>query len=137
MDAISLSIELGKAIQKDEIYVNYKLASQKNDEDKDLQNLIGEFNLKKLSINNEISKDEKDDSKIKILNDELKDIYIKIIENENMRNYQEKKNKFDSFINKINKIISASALGQDPMEINLEENETSCSGNCGSCGGCH
>ena len=51
MDAISLSIELGKAIQNDEIYINYKLASQKNDEDKNLQNLIGEFNLKKLSIN--------------------------------------------------------------------------------------
>lgn len=137
MDAISLSIELGKAIQNDEIYINYKLASQKNDEDKNLQNLIGEFNLKKLSINNEISKKEKDDTKIKILNDELKDIYLKIMENENMKNYQEKKNKFDKFINKINKIISASALGQDPMEVNLDDDKKSCFGNCGSCDGCH
>ena len=65
MDVFSLAIELGKAIQEDERYINFKIASQKNDEDKNLQDLINDFNLKKLSINNEITKDKKDGEKIR------------------------------------------------------------------------
>lgn len=136
MDVFSLAIELGKAIQEDERYINFKIASQKNDEDENLQNLINDFNLKKLSINNEISKDKKDEEKIKILNDDLRDCYKKIMDNENMKVYHEKKQEFDSMINKVNKIISGSAFGEDPVKLALDD-ESHCTGNCNGCHGCH
>ena len=136
MDALSLAIELGKAIQQDEKYINYKISSQKNDEDEGLQTLIKDFNLKKLAINNEVLKDEKNEEKISSLNEDLKNLYKKILENENMRNYQEKKQEFDKLMSKINKIISGSALGEDPVSIALNENN-SCSLNCSGCSGCH
>ena len=136
MDVFSLAIELGKAIQEDERYINFKIASQKNDEDKNLQDLINDFNLKKLSINNEITKDKKDGEKIRSLNDELKNCYKKIMDNENMKVYYEKKQEFDGMINKINKIISGSALGDDPVNLALND-ENPCTGNCSGCHGCH
>ena len=45
MDAIQAVRELGKAIQEDERYIEYAKAKKANDEDTELQNLIGEFNL--------------------------------------------------------------------------------------------
>ena len=44
-------------------YLALRLASQSADEDVALQGLIGEFNLKKLAINNEAGKAERDEEK--------------------------------------------------------------------------
>lgn len=137
MDAINLAIELGKAIQADERYINYRIASQKNDEDEELQSLIEELNLKKLAINNEISKSNKSEEKINSLNEEMRACYLKIIDNGNMKTYQTQKFEFDKFISQINKIIAGAAQGEDPELISIENNEGACSGNCGTCGGCH
>ena len=46
MDIIELTRELGKAIQADPRYVEMQLARQQSDEDQELQEAIGEFNLK-------------------------------------------------------------------------------------------
>ena len=40
--------ELGKAIQEDDRYLALRLATQSNDEDQALQDMIGEFNLKRV-----------------------------------------------------------------------------------------
>ena len=45
MDVIEITRQLGKAIQADERYIDYVNAKSRNDEDKELQELIGEFNL--------------------------------------------------------------------------------------------
>ena len=47
MDAIKAARELGKAIQNDERYKAYIEAKKANDADDELQQLIGEFNLKR------------------------------------------------------------------------------------------
>jgi hypothetical protein len=39
---------IGKAIQKDERYLKTQLALQAADEDKELQDLIGQYNLKRM-----------------------------------------------------------------------------------------
>lgn len=135
MDVIKLARQLGKAIQDDEKYLNFKIATQNNDEDKMLQDLIKEFNLKKISIDNEVSKEEQDKEKIKKLNDEMKECYEEIMENENMKNYKLSKIEFDNLIKRISAIILQSANGQDPETTDLIE--SSCGGSCGSCAGCH
>lgn len=135
MDIFDLTRELGKKIQENEEYLNLKLASQINDEDEVLQDLIGKFNLKRISVSNEASKTERDEEKIKVLNEELKNCYKEIMENKNMINYNNAKNDFDEFMRKINTIIIGSANGEDPMTINLDK--SSCTGNCTGCSGCH
>ena len=52
MDIIELTRQIGKEIQKTQEYLDYQVAMQAADEDTALQGMIGEFNLKKLAINN-------------------------------------------------------------------------------------
>ena len=51
------------------------------DEDAGLQDLIGEFNLKRIALNNESTKEEKDGDKITRLDGEIREVYDKIMQN--------------------------------------------------------
>ena len=53
MDIIEQARELGRQIQKDDRYLKVQIAQQNSDNDKELQALIGEFNLKRMNINTE------------------------------------------------------------------------------------
>ena len=57
MDAIDLFKKAAVALQTDERYLALAAARKANDEDEALQELIGEFNLARMDLNNEISKD--------------------------------------------------------------------------------
>lgn len=135
MDIIAQSRELGKLIQQEESYVALQAAQKLADADMELQNLIGEFNLKRMSINNEASKKDRDQDKLTALNNEMREVYSKIMSNENMIAYNEAKEAFDSVINRVLAIVQQSAEGADPETADYSE--ASCSGSCESCGGCH
>ncbi|MGI5967804.1 MULTISPECIES: YlbF family regulator [Anaerotruncus] len=134
MDVIAIARELGKAIQQDENYLRMMTAQQQNDEDAALQQLIGEFNLKRIALNNEINKADKDQEAINKVNDEIKEIYGKIMTNENMLAYNEAKAGLDSMVDFVLQILRGSVNGQDP---DLIEQQASCGGSCDSCSGCH
>lgn len=51
MDIIEKARELGKLIQQEESYIALQKAQADADADMDLQNLIGDFNMKRMSIN--------------------------------------------------------------------------------------
>ncbi len=135
MDIIEMTRELGKAIQADDRFIAYNLAKQANDDDEQLQNLINAFNLKRMQLQMEVGKPDKDNDKIQELEDVVKSSYQAIMENPKMVVYQAAKEGLDELLNQINTVISMSANGYDPDAINLEA--ASCSGNCASCGGCH
>lgn len=134
MDLIKTTRELGKLIQQEESYVNLKTAEKNADEDNTLQELINEFNLKRLSINNETQKAEKDAEKIKTLNEEMQKVYADIMSNENMIAYNESKQAFDQIMTRVMTIIQNCADGADPETTDYTP---SCSGSCSTCGGCH
>lgn len=136
MDIINLAREIGKELQKDERYLNMQVAQQNSDEDKVLQDMIGEFNLKRMAINMEAQKDEQDSEKIQALNQELRGVYAQIMQNPNMIAYNSAKEELDALLKRVSAIIGQSADGQDPETTDLEES-SSCGGNCSSCGGCH
>lgn len=135
MDIISLTREIGKELQKDERYLNMQLAKQNSDEDQQLQNLIGEFNLKRMAINNEAQKEEQDQEKMQTLNQELRGIYTQVMQNPNMIAYNSAKEELDALLKRVSAIIGQSADGEDPETTDLVE--SSCGGECSSCGGCH
>lgn len=133
---IELAKSLGKELQQDERYLAFRKASEENDADESLQNLIGQFNLKRLDIGNEQDKPEPDSERINALNAEMKKIYSEIMSNQHMRDYQAARGKFEQLLDSINRIIAMSAAGQNPDDYDPMA-EHSCTGNCSSCGGCH
>ena len=78
MDAIELFKKAAAAMQTDERYLALDAARRANDENKELQDMIGEFNLARMDLNNEITKDERDDERIAELNGQVNDLYGKL-----------------------------------------------------------
>lgn len=134
MDIIKMTRELGKELQKDERYIAYINAKNINDNDEKLQKMIHEFEMKRMEISMESGKLEKDDERINTLNSELQNLYSEIMQNENMMNFSVKRDEMDNLLNEINSIITMCANGEDPDTCQITH---TCSGNCGSCGGCH
>lgn len=136
MTVIEMARELGKALQEDERYKKYQEAKIKNDKDVELQNMIGDFNVKRMQLNQEMQKKEKDADAMKRLDGELKDVYNRIMANPNMAEFTAAQEKVEKLINSVNFIISMAANGEDPMTC-PEEQPASCGGSCSTCGGCH
>ena len=134
MDVITMARELGAALQKSDEYTAYALAKSAADGDEELQRMIGDFNLKKLSLSAEIQKEEKDGEKISALNDEIRGLYGEIMSQPAMLAYNTTKNELDRVLNFIQQIVVYSANGEDPFTV---EEETSCGGDCSGCSGCH
>lgn len=136
MTVIELARELGKALQEDERYKKYQESKEKNDKDVELQNMIGEFNVKRMQLNQEMQKEEKDPEAMQKLDGELKEIYTKIMSNPNMSEFNSAQEAVDKLLNSVNFIITTAANGDDPMTC-PEEPPASCGGSCSTCGGCH
>lgn len=134
MDIIEKARELGKLIQQEESYIALQKAQADADTDMELQNLIGDFNMKRMSINNEASKKDKDSDKLALLNSQMREDYSKIMSNKNMIAYNEAKDAFDMVANRVLAIVQQSAEGADPETADYST--SSCSGSCSTCGGC-
>ena len=132
---LAMAIDLAIQLQADPRCEAVKAAATVADADEALQAMISEFNLKRIAINTEESKpeDERDVEKLRTLNTELRSIYASVMANENMMAYQNAQGELENIVNKIHLAINLAAQGQDP---NLAAQE-GCTGNCGSCGGCH
>ena len=134
MDIIEMARELGAALQRSDEYTAYNVAKNAADSDAELQGMIGDFNLKKLSLNAEVQKEEKDPAKLAALNEEVRSIYARIMAHPTMIAYNTTKEELDRILNFIQQIIVYSANGEDPATI---QEETSCGGDCSGCSGCH
>lgn len=135
MDIIAAARALGAAIQADEKYKKVLEQRRINDADKELQELIGEFNMARMSVDNELGKEEgRDEEKIKEFNSTLRRLYGKIMCNDNMIEYNKAKEEFDAVMQRANAIIELCTEGEDPATC---EPATGCTGSCATCGGCH
>ncbi|MFR7854406.1 MAG: YlbF family regulator [Acutalibacteraceae bacterium] len=135
MDIIAAARALGAAIQADERYKKVLEQRRINDADKELQELIGEFNMARMSVDNELGKEDgRDEEKIKEFNSTLRRLYGKIMCNDNMIEYNKAKEEFDAVMQRANAIIELCTEGEDPATC---EPATGCTGSCATCGGCH
>ena len=114
MDCIDLFKRAAMALQTDSRYLAMDQARKMNDKDEELQNLIGEFNLARMDLNNEIGK---------------------IMADDGMVAYNEAKRDWEALVNYIDAIINTAMNGGDPMTV--QEPSASCTGSCSTCGGCH
>ncbi|MEA5134910.1 MAG: YlbF family regulator [Candidatus Fimivivens sp.] len=136
MDIIKMARELGKAIQQDELYKKMSEASAATEKSPELQSKINEFSELRVKLNQEVMKSEgeKNEDLIAELDSKLRTLYQSVTEDPTMMAYNSAKAQLEGTLNFISQIITGSANGQDPDSI---EQQTSCSGSCGSCGGCH
>ncbi len=133
---VEMAIDLACQLQGDERYLAVRAAQEEADKDEALQQLIGDFNIKRMAINTEETREdgERDVEKLRALNQELRDIYVSIMDNPHMIAYNTAKTTLDSLVGKIQAAISLAVQGQDPR---MAAEESSCNGNCSSCAGCH
>ena len=82
MDCIDLFKKAAVAMQTDPRYLELDAARRENDMDEELQNLIGEFNLARLDLNNEATKPEPDTARTAELNKRVNDLYSQIMSSE-------------------------------------------------------
>ncbi len=134
MDVISVARELGKAIQQDERFIRYAKAKLANDNDTDLQNAIGNFNIKRMELEKAAGEENKDEEAVKTLNEELRTIYGEIMSSAAMVEYNTAKALLDQMMNEVNIVLSKSLDGEDPETLTVE---SGCTGSCSTCGGCH
>ncbi|MCL1881112.1 MAG: YlbF family regulator [Oscillospiraceae bacterium] len=138
-NAIKAARQLGRELQKDERYVAYHTAKEKNDTDSALNDLINEFNLVRQKLNLEISKptEQRDDSykeKLDSLNAEAQGVYVKIMDNPNMKAFTDAKTQMDEMIQEVSTIISLCCDGENPDTCQLPPPPAA--GGCASGGGC-
>ena len=134
MEPITMARELGKLIQQSVEYQALSNAKKQNDEDVELNNMIHEFNLVKLEIQNLMSAEDADKEKINAKNQKLSKLYQTIMAKPNMMVYQKASEAMNLMMNQINTVLVAAVNGEDPETCDVT---VSCGGDCGSCAGCH
>lgn len=135
MNIIEMTRALGKQLQQEDSYKAYVKARDDNDNDTLLQEKIGEFNLKRMTLHTEMQKPDKDEARLGELDKEIKALYGEIMATPSMAAYNQAKESFDKLLSEINTVITFCANGEDPDTCPTEK--SSCSGSCGSCSGCH
>lgn len=134
-DVIALARQLGAALQADERYIALKAAKEVNDNDENLQELIGQFNMVMLQAQQESEKEDADEEKMQQLNTQYMELYGQIMSNESMRAYQAAQSELETLVNEMNGIIAMSLNGEDPETC--DPNAANCTHDCSTCGGCH
>lgn len=135
MGILEATRKLGEEIQKDERFIAYAKAKIEVDNNKELQDKIGEFNITRMNLEQESEKETRDEEKIKELNESLRNIYSAVMGSRAMLDFNTAKADLDHIINNINSVIMQCVDGADPKTVEPETH--SCSGSCDSCGGCH
>ena len=133
MGILEVTRKLGEEIQKDERFIAYAKAKIEVDNNKELQDKIGEFNITRMNLEQESEKDTRDEEKIKELNESLRNIYSAVMGSKAMLDFNTAKGDLDHIINDINSVIMQCVDGADPKTVEPETH--SCSGSCDSCGG--
>ncbi|MDD3693387.1 MAG: YlbF family regulator [Oscillospiraceae bacterium] len=134
MDSIlEMTRKLALKLQSDDRFIRTQMAQTAADDDIELQKIIGQFNLKRATLSNEMSKENKDNDKLKELDGEIRELYARMMANENMAAYQQAKAELDKLVKNMVTILTVAARGEDPENIE----ESGCGGSCQGCTGCH
>ena len=136
MTCIEMFKKAAVAMQTDERYIELDAARRANDADEELQNLIGDFNLARMDLNNELSMDERNDERISELNEKINQTYTQVMNHPGMKRYNEAKAAAEQLVNHIDANINTATNGGDPMTVEAPA-AGGCSGSCSSCSGCH
>jgi len=128
-EIIELAKKMGQMLKDSEEFKKYEEVKARYETDSELQMQIGEFNLRKMAVMNEMEKEDKDNEKFERLQNEMREAYKVAMSNPLMGEFMKTKESFESLVNNVYSIINFQITGETG----------SCDkSNCASCGGgCH
>ena len=128
--------ELGKEIQADPRFEALQKAAKVNDADENLQSQMQEMQLITLKYQQEAEKgEEASQERIAELQQEYQDLYTKVMDGENMKNYSAAAAEMEQMAQYISHMIGLFFDGQDPATCEIPASD--CTHDCCTCGGCH
>lgn len=128
--------ELGKEIQADPRFEALQKAAKVNDADENLQSQMQEMQLITLKYQQEAEKgEEASQERIAELQQEYQDLYTKVMDGENMKNYSAAAAEMEQMAQYISQMIGLFFDGQDPATCEIPASD--CTHDCCICGGCH
>lgn len=119
--------ELGKMLKDSDVVKEFIAAKTAYEQDKEVQELLGQFNLHKMSIGMLSKQDNPDETRIAEHEDKMRMCYDKIMETQVLVDFQTKSQAVEKIIGDINSIFNLYISGDSP---------SGCTGSCSTCSGC-
>ena len=128
-EIVELAKKIGQMLKDSEEFKKYEEVRARYETDSELQMQIGEFNLRKMAVMNEMEKEDKDEAKFERLQNEMREAYRTAMANPLMTEFNTAKEAFENMVNNVYSIISYQITG---------ETGKCDKSHCATCGGgCH
>ena len=121
--------ELGEALLESEVYLKMKDAEDKAMANPEAAQTMAAFLEKRGELQSMMQSDNPDPGAMKRISEEMDDLQDRLQMVDDIVALNDARNEFNSLIGQINQVLQFIVTGR--ME------ESSCGGDCGSCGGCH
>lgn len=128
MEIFELAAELGKTLRADKRLVRLEEARKAYESDERVAKLATEYEVQQRAMQNEAMKEERDTALIDMISARIDALYEQIVSCETYKALEAAQNDVNELMNMVNSTITFHITGEEP---------SSCTHNCGSCGGCH
>lgn len=128
MDILEMAKELGKAIADSDLMAAVKKAEDVQNNDEKAQQLIGEYNLKRMQLAQRVQKEDVTQEELEAVQKELSDEFDKLMQYSVISDFITARKELDAVLEQVNNVISFYVTGKTP--------DGGCSGSCSSCSGC-
>lgn len=120
--------ELAIALTESEEYLAYKEAEDIQLGDQEACKLLADYRVTQDNLAKRAAADGVTKEELEAIQSEAQASFDNLVKNVSIKNYLDAQSKFSNLVSQVNNIISYFINGQ---------NSGGCSGDCGSCGGCH
>lgn len=127
-DILERAKELGMMIAESDEFKKLKETEAISLADATAQEMMARYNERQQELSQIASKSDLTKEEFEKLQLDAQAEFIKLCQNENIKNYLDANQSFSNLINQVNGIIAHFVRGED---------QSGCSGNCSSCKGCH
>ena len=121
--------ELGEALLESEVYLRMKDAEDRAMANPEAAQTMAAFLEKRGELQSMMQSDNPDPGAMKRISEEMDDLQDRLQMVDDVVALNDARNEFNSLIGQINQVLQFIVTGR--------MDESSCSGDCGSCGGCH
>lgn len=125
-DVMNKARELGNYILDCELYKQAEKAREAFDGDMEAREILFSYNEKHRKMEELMEKGGSGGEEFKLANEEFGEALKRLEANEVIKNLINSENRLNNCFSQAVNIVKATVFGED-----------SCTGNCGSCGGCH
>lgn len=129
MNVIEIAKQLGEALTGSDEFIRYRAAEEAYHADADALRLTEEYGKKTEELTKELSKDGITPSEMIKIRQQMTAEYGALCLNPVIKEFLTAKQEAEHLLSEVNGIIHFYVTG--------EEEQSGCSGNCSSCGGCH